>query len=108
MQRIVSRDLDDGYILLRPFASTSYDMDVYLRLYVHTPNLPTNIVGFKGCDSSIILIQRGGIPRFIGNFPESLTQAMLVGTILVGGLGVRLHGLSIVVRAAKQILGVFP
>ena len=25
----------------------------------------------------------------IGNFPESLTQAMLVGTMLVGGLGVQ-------------------
>ena len=53
-----------------------------------TPNLPTNIVEFTGFDSSIILIQRGGIPRFIGDFPESLSQAMLVGVMLVGGLGV--------------------
>ena len=30
------------------------------------PNLPTNIVGFRGFDSSIILILRGGIPRPIG------------------------------------------
>ena len=31
-----------------------------------TPNLPTNIVDFRGFDSSIILILRGGIPRPIG------------------------------------------
>ena len=34
---------------------------------------------FRGFDSSIILILRGGIPRPIGDFPESLSQAMLVG-----------------------------
>ena len=43
---------------------------------------------FRGFYSSIILIQRGGIPRPIGNFPKSLSQAMLVGTMLVGRLGV--------------------
>ena len=53
-----------------------------------TPNLPTNIVDFRGFYSSIILILRVGIPRFIGDFPESLSQAMLVGTTLVGRLGV--------------------
>ena len=47
------------------------------------PNLPTKIVGFRGLDSSIILILRAGILRPIGNFLESLSQAMLVG-----GLGV--------------------
>ena len=38
------------------------------------PNLPTNIVDFGGLDSSIILIQRGGISRhreFLGNFESS-------------------------------------
>ena len=55
-----------------------------------TPNLPTNIVDFRGFDSIIILILRGGILTSIGNFPESLSQAVLVGVILVGGLGVRL------------------
>ena len=53
-----------------------------------TPNPPTNIVDFSGFDSSIMLIYRGRIPRHIGNFPEDLTQAMLVGTMLVGRLGV--------------------
>ena len=53
-----------------------------------TPTSPTNIVGFRGFDSSIILIYRGGIPRPIGDSPESLRPAMLVGTMLVGRLGV--------------------
>ena len=53
-----------------------------------TTNLPTKIMDFRGFDSSIIFILRGGIPRPIGNFPESLGQAILVGTMLVGRLGV--------------------
>ena len=53
-----------------------------------TANLPTNIVDFRGFDSSVILIVRGGIPRSICDFPESFCQAMLVGIILVGRLGV--------------------
>ena len=53
-----------------------------------TSNLPTNIVDFRGFDSSIILISRGGISRPVGNFPESLSRAMLVGTMLLGRLGV--------------------
>ena len=44
-----------------------------------TANLPTNIVGFRGSDSSIVLIIRGEIPRSIGDSPESLRQAILVG-----------------------------
>ena len=53
-----------------------------------TPNLPTNIVDFRGLDLSIILISRGGILMSIGDFPQSLSRAMLVGTMLVGVLGV--------------------
>ena len=53
-----------------------------------TPHLPTNIVDFRGLDSSIILISRGGILMSIGNLEEGLGQAMLVGTMLVGRLGV--------------------
>ena len=45
-------------------------------------------MGFRGFDSSTILILMGGIPRPIGDFPESLIQAMLVGTLFLGGLGV--------------------
>ena len=55
-----------------------------------TPNLPTNIVDFRG-------FERGGILMSIGDFPETFSQAMLVGIMLVGRLGVvestsRLHG----------------
>ena len=51
-----------------------------------TANLPTNIMDFRGFDSSIIVILRGGIPRPTGNFPESLSQAILVGIMSVGRL----------------------
>ena len=40
---------------------------------------------FRGFESSIIL--RGEILMSIGDFPESLSQAILVGIILVGRLG---------------------
>ena len=30
----------------------------------------------------------GGIPRYIGDLPESLSPAMFVGTMLVGRLGI--------------------
>ena len=51
-------------------------------------NPRNNIVDFRGLDSSIILNFRGGILMHMGNSPESLTQAMLVGVMLVGRLGV--------------------
>ena len=69
------------------FSCTCSCLVCYIESRVYTPNLPTNIVDFKGFDSSIILIWRGGIPRPIGNSPESLSQAMLVGIMLVGRLG---------------------
>ena len=59
-----------------------------------TANLRTNIMDSRGFDSSIILIRRGGIPRPNGNFPEILSQAILVGIILVGRLGVCWHALD--------------
>ena len=46
------------------------------------------IPDFRGLDSSRILILRGGIPRPMQNFPESLSRRILVGIILVGRLGV--------------------
>ena len=42
---------------------------------------------FRGLDSSVILILRAGIPRPIGDFPEILSQAMLVGMMSVGRSG---------------------
>ena len=42
---------------------------VYIHMQKLTPNLPTNIVDFRGLDSSTILNLRGGILMSIGNFP---------------------------------------
>ena len=64
--------------------------DIRTMIDTITPNLPTNIMDFRGFDSSVILILRGGIPRPIGDVPESLSQAILVGIMLVGRLGVLL------------------
>ena len=54
----------------------------------YTPNLRTNIMDFRGFDSSMIIILRGGILMPIGDFLEDLSQAILVGIMLVGRLGV--------------------
>ena len=66
-------------------------MPALVYLTINTPNLPTNIVDVRGFDSSIILIQRGGTLMSIGDFPESSSQVMLAGIILVGRLGVHLN-----------------
>ena len=60
-----------------------------LRAFSSTANLRTNIMDFRGFDSNIIIIIRGGIPRPIGNLPECLSRAILVGIMLVGRLGAR-------------------
>ena len=54
--------------------------------------IPLLTLDFRGFDSSVVLNLRGGILRPIGDFPESLSPAMLVGVMLVGGLGVRSKG----------------
>ena len=54
-------------------------------------SLPTNIVDFRGFDSSTILIYRGGILMSMGDLPESLSRAMLAGILLVGGLAVCIY-----------------
>ena len=73
--------------------------------FLCTPNLPTNIMDLRGFYSSIILSIRGGIPRPIGNFPESLSQAILVGIMLVGRLGVSmLFGLLCVVMLLCYVM----
>ena len=51
-------------------------------------NLRAKLLDFRGFDSSIIFILRGEILMSVGNFPESSRQAILVGIILVGRLGV--------------------
>ena len=57
-------------------------------------NVRTKILEFRGFDSSIILILRHGVPRLVRNFPEMLSQAVLVGVISVGRLGVGHRGIS--------------
>ena len=51
-----------------------------------TANLPTNIVNFRRFDSSTILCVRGEMFMSIGDFPECLSQAMLVGIMSLGRL----------------------
>ena len=53
-----------------------------------TAYLRTKILDFRGFDSSIILILSGGILMSIGILPESSSQGILVGLILVGRSGV--------------------
>ena len=82
------RPLECGF---GPRVSTSSTKGWALEKWVPcTANLLTKILDFRGFYSSIILILRGGIPRPIGNrgqFPESSSQRILVGTIFVGRLG---------------------
>ena len=68
-----------------------------------TPNLPTEILDFTGFDSSGVLILRCGILMSIGYFPEMVSQQILVGVILVGGLGLTLRsGISRLPRRQAQ------
>ena len=53
----------------------------------HTANLCTKILDFRGFDSSIILISRGGILMSIGAFPEMLSQRILLGRLLSREIG---------------------
>ena len=53
-----------------------------------TANLRTKILDFRGLDSSRILILRNAILMSMGDFPDILSQEILVGISLVGRLGV--------------------
>ena len=53
-----------------------------------TASLRTKILDFRGFDSRVISILRGGIVMSIGIFPDVLNRRILVGIILVGGSGV--------------------
>ena len=55
---------------------------------MNTANIRTKILEFRGFDSSRIVMLRGGIPRPLGNFPESLSQQILAWRFLVGRLAV--------------------
>ena len=59
-----------------------------------TANLHTKILDFRGFDSNIILVLRGGILMSIGTIAEVLSQAILVGIISVGRLCVCMQELE--------------
>ena len=54
---------------------------MYLKRWGSTTNLRTKTVDFRGFNSSIILIYRGGILRPKGNFPENVCQRILAGRL---------------------------
>ena len=62
---------------------------------------------FRGFDSSLILNLRGGILRRVGNFPDVLSQAMLVGIMLVGRLGVSRAVLEINITVISSTLSYY-
>ena len=55
------------------------------------PSPPIKSLDFRGFDSSKLLNQGWEFScplNFIGSLPESLTQGLLIGKLLIGGLGV--------------------
>ena len=90
--------LPSTFMLLLLLLSLSLSFFFFLLLSLersqsrHTADLRTTILDFRGFDSSRVLNLRGGILRSIGDFPESLSQRILAGIILVGRLGVRQSG----------------
>ena len=70
-------------------SAVSKDFSSCLCAHVTVANLRTctKIPDFRVVYSSIILISRGEIPRHVGDFTDSLSHGILVGTI-VGRLGV--------------------
>ena len=49
---------------------------IYIYIYyVYAPNLPTNIMDFRGLVSSIMLMLRDGIPRPIWGFPAKFDSS---------------------------------
>ena len=69
---------------------------MYILSTPRTANLRTKILGFKGFDTGIISCLRGGI------LPESLSQRILAGIILVGRLGVPPYARVSVRREIRQ------
>ena len=74
-----------------------------------TANLRTKILDVREFDSSRVLIFRGGIPMSIGKSPESLSQAILVGIILVERLGERTPSRAYRAPSPRgRVKGLFP
>ena len=68
---------------------------VYIYIYIYTANLRTNIMDVRGFDSTMILMLRGAILMSIGNFPEVLSQAMLVECNVIREIGRMTTGHSV-------------
>ena len=66
-------------------AASVQTKDYELRIFDSSGLFISPFVHFKVFDSSRILIIRGGILRPMQDFPESLSQAILVG--IFGGAG---------------------
>ena len=56
---------------------------------IFTANLRSKILDFRGFYISIILILRAGILMSVGNCLDFWSQAILVGIVLVGRLGLQ-------------------
>ena len=88
------------YVYIHIYVYTSIHIHVFIYTYVlrirndskglaeDAANLRTKILDFRGFGSSVVLSLRGGVLMSIGNFPESLSQQILVAMLLVGRLGV--------------------
>ena len=64
-------------------------MYIYIYIWGGEANLRTKIPDLRGfASSSRILISRGEMFMSTGEFPESLSQGILIGIIIVGRLGV--------------------
>ena len=91
--------------LICRFPSGSYAFDEGAEPRTRESIWPISVLTlwiFRGLDSSITLILRGGILMSIRNFPEILSQAILVGIMLVGRLGVEVR------ESTRVVLGDIP
>ena len=73
------------------------------RILVRRSAISVSVAGLGGSDSSRILVFRGGIPRPVGNFPESLSQAVLVVVGVVVVVVVVVVGIILVRRLAVSV-----
>ena len=74
----------------------------YLGVPSGAANLCTKILDFRGFDSRMITILRGEHLRSIRDFPESLSQQILVGRILVRRLCVAVRQGALGVHKGSQ------
>ena len=76
-----------SYKSLHP-VSTAPPFDESWNVFCDMANLCTEILDFRGFDSSILWSLRGGVLMSMGNFPEGLSERILAGILLVERLGI--------------------